>query len=184
MLCLLLILKGHRGSSRADRRSGQRHWYGGIRLSWVSDLLTSTPNGDGVGMMAGRCTMLVGLGHVREWLFSPESMSLPIPYGIRILCRPTYQFIYGQGPYASKLNDVEKDIQNWTNEKLGQPRTNVLCCSSKHFRRSKRIGHQSCFCKFLGLGRRHATNGRRTSQGHPLQVARCTKIFPYQPDRR
>ena len=60
-------------------------------------------------------------------------MLLPIPYGIRILCRPTYQHIYGQGPYASKLNDVEKDIQNWTNEKLGQPRTNALWCSLNIF---------------------------------------------------
>jgi len=77
-----------------------------------------------------------------------------------------YQRFQGQGPYAAKLKDVEKDIkdiQKRINEKLGQPRTAALCCSSKHFRRSKGIGHWSGFSESLGFGRGPATNGRRTS---------------------
>lgn len=84
---------------------------------------------------------------------------------LRLPTMPTSVF-QGQGPYAAKLKDVEKDIkdiQKRINEKLGQPRTNALSCSSNHFRRSKGIGHRSGFSKSLGFGRGPATNGRRTS---------------------
>ncbi|TFK25015.1 26S proteasome subunit P45 [Coprinopsis marcescibilis] len=71
---------------------------------------------------------------------------------------------YGQGPYANRLKDVEKDIkdiQARINEKLGVKESDT------------------------GLAPPNlwdlAADRQRMGEEHPLQVARCTKIIPVDP---
>ncbi|KAH6918828.1 P-loop containing nucleoside triphosphate hydrolase protein [Coprinopsis sp. MPI-PUGE-AT-0042] len=73
---------------------------------------------------------------------------------------------YGQGPYAKRLKDVEKDIkdvQKRINEKLGVKESDT------------------------GLAPPNlwdlAADRQRMGEEHPLQVARCTKIIPVDPKK-
>ncbi|KAF8964082.1 P-loop containing nucleoside triphosphate hydrolase protein [Flammula alnicola] len=71
---------------------------------------------------------------------------------------------YGQGPYAHKLKDVEKDIkdiQKRINEKLGVKESDTGLASPN----------------LWDL----AADRQRMGEEHPLQVARCTKIIPMDP---
>ncbi|KXN90453.1 26S protease regulatory subunit 7 [Leucoagaricus sp. SymC.cos] len=71
---------------------------------------------------------------------------------------------YGQGPYARKLKDVEKDIkdiQKRINEKLGVKESDTGLASPNLWD--------------------PAADRQRMSEEHPLQVARCTKIIPMDP---
>ncbi|TFK42821.1 hypothetical protein BDQ12DRAFT_696253 [Crucibulum laeve] len=71
---------------------------------------------------------------------------------------------YGQGPYAAKLKDVEKDIkdiQKRINEKLGVKESDTGLASPN----------------LWDL----AADRQRMGEEHPLQVARCTKIIPMDP---
>jgi 26S proteasome regulatory subunit T1 len=71
---------------------------------------------------------------------------------------------YGQGPYAGKLRDVEKDIkdvQKRINEKLGVKESDTGLASPN----------------LWDL----AADRQRMGEEHPLQVARCTKIIPKDP---
>ncbi|KAF8197419.1 hypothetical protein BJ912DRAFT_1055834 [Pholiota molesta] len=71
---------------------------------------------------------------------------------------------YGQGPYAKKLKDVEKDIkdiQARINEQLGVKESDTGLASPN----------------LWDL----AADRQRMGEEHPLQVARCTKIIPKDP---
>ncbi|PPQ63172.1 hypothetical protein CVT24_005717 [Panaeolus cyanescens] len=71
---------------------------------------------------------------------------------------------YGQGPYAARLRDVEKDIkeiQKQINEKLGVKESDTGLASPN----------------LWDL----AADRQRMGEEHPLQVARCTKIIPKDP---
>ena len=80
--------------------------------------------------------------------------------------------LQGQGPYAGKLKDVEKDIkeiQKRINEKLGTlPIIYSLILCLRESRRQG-VGHWACSSQLVGSCRRQTKNGRRTSfAGRPL----------------